>query len=86
MLETEFVQTHSVSKIQIRVNTGSRFPADYAGVGALGPIWEGAFGSHLGSLVFGAHVGSFGVLLYFVWSPFVPIWGPFLFVLASGIH
>ena len=49
---------------------GSRFPAAYGGVWALRPIWGahlgpiwvplGHIGTHLGPILFGAHLGPFG--------------------------
>ena len=39
-----------------------------------GSIGRGPFGSHLGSLLFGAHLGPVWGPFYLVWGPF---WGPF---------
>ena len=45
--------------------------ADYARVGAPGPVGGQLFGSHLGPYLFGAHLGRFGS----VWSPLGPLLG-----------
>ena len=71
---------------QVPADAGSRFPDDYAGVGALGPIWDpfgpirapfylGSIWAHLGPffILFGAHLGPFGAHLGPIWAHFGPI-------------
>ena len=61
---------------------GSRMPMQDPGsrltIQGLGP-WDpfGAIWAHLGPILFGAHLGPFGVLFYFVWGPFGVHLGPF---------